>query len=65
MSEKNETNNRKAVYTIVERGEGKKPRWVRIGIAFVNRDDSLNVILDAVPVEREAPCAGFPRARGR
>ncbi len=40
---------RKAVYTIVER-EGAKSRWIRIGIAFTNRDGSLNLILDAVPV---------------
>lgn len=40
---------RKAVYTIIER-EGKKPQWVRIGIAFVNRDASLTVHLDAYPV---------------
>lgn len=50
ISEKAETNHRNAVYTIIERGEDQKPRWVRIGIAFVSRDGSLNVILDAVPV---------------
>lgn len=38
----------KAVYTIVERQQ--KSRWVRIGIGFVNRDGSINVRLDAVPV---------------
>jgi hypothetical protein len=38
----------KAVYTIAERN-GRK-HWVRIGIAFVNRDGSYNVRLDAVPV---------------
>ena len=39
----------KAVYTIVERGPEKK-YWVRIGTAFPNRDQSLNVKLDATPV---------------
>jgi len=39
----------KAVYTIVERGPEKK-YWVRIGTAFTNRDQSLNVRLDASPV---------------
>ncbi len=39
----------KAVYTIVERGHSRK-HWLRIGVAFVNRDGSLNVRLDAVPV---------------
>ena len=37
----------KAVYTIVERA-GKK-FWIRIGTAWVNRDESLNVRLDAAP----------------
>ncbi len=41
---------RKAVYTIVERPGSEKKYWVRIGSAFVNRDQSLNVKLDAVPV---------------
>lgn len=40
----------KAVYTIVERGGDAKNLWLRIGIAFPNRDRSLNVLLDAVPV---------------
>ena len=39
----------KAVYTIADRGNGRK-HWVRVGVAFVNRDGSLNVRLDAVPV---------------
>lgn len=39
----------KAVYTVVERQEGKT-NWVRIGTAFVCRDNSLNVVLDALPV---------------
>ena len=39
----------KAVYTIVER-PGVRSRWVRIGIGFVNHDGSINVKLDAVPV---------------
>ena len=46
----------KAVYTIVERSQGSgaaeggdRKFWVRIGTAFINRDQSLNVRLDAVP----------------
>ena len=35
-------------YTIVERGQ--KRFWLRIGVAFENRDGSYNVKLDAVPV---------------
>lgn len=40
----------KAVYTIVEREGTKGNRWVRIGIGFVNQDGSINVRLDAVPI---------------
>jgi hypothetical protein len=39
----------KVVYTIVERGNDKKPIWLRVGAAFENRDKSLNVKLDACP----------------
>lgn len=35
-------------YTIVERSD--KKYWVRCGAAFQNRDGSLNVRLDALPV---------------
>ncbi|MBF0104798.1 MAG: hypothetical protein HQM16_05675 [Deltaproteobacteria bacterium] len=41
----------KDVYVISERGENEKSVWSRIGVAFVNKDDSLNVILDAVPIK--------------
>jgi hypothetical protein len=40
----------KVVYTIVERRKAdQKPFWLRIGVAFINRDGSWNVHLDAVP----------------
>lgn len=39
---------RKVVYTVVERGQ--RSYWRPIGIAFENRDGSLNVKLDALPV---------------
>jgi hypothetical protein len=41
--------NMKAVFTVVERGQGKSI-WVRIGVGFTNRDGSLNLRLDALPV---------------
>ena len=40
----------KDVYVVAERGENQKDSWSKIGVAFINRDDSLNVILDAVPL---------------
>ena len=43
----------KDVYAISDRetseGEGKG-YWTKIGIGFVNRDNSINVVLDALPV---------------
>lgn len=39
----------KVVYTVVERGEGKS-FWVRVGVGSTNRDGSLNLRLDAIPV---------------
>jgi hypothetical protein len=44
-------NNRKDVYTI--KTNGKKNYWVKIGSAFVNKDASLNVYLDAMPLSGE------------
>jgi len=40
--------NMKSVYTVVDRGG--KSFWVRIGVGFTNRDGSLNLRLDAIPV---------------
>jgi hypothetical protein len=37
------------VYTIVETG-GEKSRWLECGVAFTNRDGSLNLLLNALPV---------------
>ena len=60
--------NWKAVYTIADRGNGRK-HWLRIGVAFINRDQSLNVRLDAMPVNgqlhiREALPREVPAGRG-
>lgn len=40
-----------AVFTIINNGdENKKGFWQRIGVAFENKDGSLNVKLNALPV---------------
>ena len=41
----------KIAYVVTQRGTNKY--WTRIGVAFVNRDGSFNVKLDAVPVTGE------------
>lgn len=37
-------------YTVRDAGEGKKGFWIEIGSAWTNRDDSLTLKLDALPV---------------
>lgn len=41
---------RKAVYTVCPRGEGKKDFWLRIGTMWTNRDGSFTITLDALPL---------------
>lgn len=40
-----------AVYTIREKDGFEKAFWTRIGVAFVNRDGSFSVFLDAAPLD--------------
>lgn len=41
----------KEAFTIIKsENPEKKDRWVRIGIAFNNKDGSMNCFLDALPV---------------
>ena len=39
----------KDVFTVTDREGDQRDRWTKIGIGFVNRDNSMNVILDAYP----------------
>ncbi|HET8724676.1 MAG TPA: hypothetical protein VFM53_10785 [Anaeromyxobacteraceae bacterium] len=38
-----------AVYAVLDRKDGGRPFWLKIGAAFTNRDGSLTAVLDAVP----------------
>ena len=38
------------VYLIGDGMSAARQRWVKVGIAFLNRDQSINVILDALPL---------------
>ena len=41
----------KDVFTITEsKDDSKKDYWTNVGVAFVNQDGSINVILNAFPV---------------
>ena len=53
--------NRKAVYQIISQGPDKKAIWKRIGIAFVNRDLSLNIKLDSIPPNGELHVRDFAK----
>jgi hypothetical protein len=46
MSEKNDNN--KPVFALTERAD--KTFWTRVGIAFENKDRSITIQLDALPV---------------
>ncbi len=50
----------KIVYVVSERSG--KHFWNRIGIAFLNRDGSINVKLDAVPIPASARTPMTPAA---
>ena len=54
----------KAVYCVAERGKGRR-LWLRIGTAFPNRDGSLTIRLDALPLSGQLqvrePFATGPR----
>lgn len=41
----------KIAYVVTQRGTNKY--WTRVGVAFVNKDGSMNVKLEAVPVSGE------------
>lgn len=41
---------RKNIYTVIEREGSERGFWVRIGTGWVNRDGSINIRLDALPV---------------
>lgn len=40
-----------SIKEMAERGEEKKSVWVKAGAAWVNRDGSLNVYLDVLPLD--------------
>jgi hypothetical protein len=50
MSTNTNSKQLKAIFTIIEGEKLEKPLFRRIGTGFVNRDGSLNVFLDALPV---------------
>ena len=39
-----------AVYAIPESTNGERAWWTKIGVAFTNRDGSIAILLDALPL---------------
>lgn len=37
------------VYAIPDTSDGHKKSWPKVGIAFINQDKSINVVLDLFP----------------
>jgi len=57
----NNNGKRRAVYTVIDStSDSRKARWLRIGICFENRDGSLNLLLDALPVNGRLHVRDFP-----
>ncbi len=50
MDDHGSTRKQRNVYGIVEKPGLKKAIWVRLGIAHINHDQSINVYLDALPM---------------
>ena len=41
------------VITPIEKANGGGKYWMRLGTAFTNKDESINVYLDAIPVNQK------------
>ncbi len=50
MNDTNGSSRHLEVVAIPETKDGEKVRWTRIGVAFTNRDGSINLLLDAFPI---------------
>ena len=54
-----------SIYRPVEQSEGEKKLWPRVGVAFQNRDGSLNLILnEQIPANTRLQARAF-RKGGR
>ena len=65
MSDTNGTNGsrRLAVYAIPESKDGEKSFWPKLGIAYTNRDGSISIYLEALPLGTNKLQVREPRER--
>ena len=55
-----------AVYTVKDRKHGQDPFWLRIGAAWINKDEhGYNVQLDALPIDGQRWSRNLRRWRRR
>ena len=38
------------IFSVRDRGEGRKAQWTEVGVGFTNKDASLNLIFNALPL---------------
>ncbi len=50
MNETNGSSRRLAVFAVPDTKDGEKAYWTKIGVAYTNRDGSINLFLDAFPI---------------
>ena len=50
----------KGVFTIIEADQVERPIFRRIGTAFMNQDQSINVLLDATPISGKLHIRDLP-----
>ena len=52
MTENKSDKKHRFVYAVIEKGTGSEARtfWQKCGIAYVNRDQSINLYLDTLPL---------------
>ena len=64
----NGKSNRLDAFTIVEKEGMEKKFWTKVGVGFVNRDGSIQVYLDAHPVNGQLhlrePAANGSKSKG-
>jgi len=66
MSDQKEgTGKRLAVYAINEKEGDRAAWWQKIGVAFTNRDGSIAIYLDALPLGTNTLQVREPREEGR
>ena len=46
-------------FQIRDRGEDKKASWTEVGVGFTNKDGSINLILNAIPIDGKVQLREF------